>query len=86
MEATDTTKAVADPMPVARAGRYVRVKAIAEYFDVAVSTIYQAIESGDLPAIAIGRGSKKTLRVHEDDFRAFEYRCRVQPNAVPIAA
>ncbi|MFJ5779917.1 helix-turn-helix domain-containing protein [Streptomyces sp. NPDC093094] len=85
MEAMDTTAALAGPKPISRPGQYVRVKAVAEYFDVAVSTIYQAIEAGDLPAIAIGRGYKKALRVHEDDFRAFEVRCRVQPTTATTA-
>jgi len=66
--------------------RYLKVKEIATYFDVGISTIYQAIETGDLPAIAIGRGSKKALRVHEADFRDFEARCRVRPDAAPNAA
>lgn len=67
---------------VARSGRYVRVRWIAEYFDVGLSTIYQAIDAGELPAVAIGLGNKKTLRVHQDDFKAFEARCRVQPSAM----
>ncbi|MEU8469564.1 helix-turn-helix domain-containing protein [Streptomyces sp. NPDC029006] len=89
METTETAHAVEaghDGLLSTPAARYLRVKEIAIYFGVALSTIYQAIETGDLPAIAIGRGSKKAIRVHEDDFRAFETRCRVQPNAEPIAA
>ena len=89
METTETATAVEagrNGLCSAPAARYLKVKEVATYFDVALSTIYQVIESGDLPAIAIGRGSKKALRVHEDDFRAFEARCRVQPIAAPIAA
>lgn len=69
MEATDTTEA-SESEP--QRGPYVRVRWIAQYFDVGLSTIYDLIESGALPAIAIGQGSKKTLRVHHDDFKAYE--------------
>lgn len=89
METTETAHAVEagqNGLLSNPAARYLKVKEIATYFGVALSTIYQVIETGDLPAIAIGRGSKKTIRVHEDDFRAFEARCRLQPNATPIAA
>ncbi|MET9535570.1 helix-turn-helix domain-containing protein [Streptomyces sp. NPDC006649] len=80
MEATETTESAEGAQPGglnARSGRYVRVRWIAEYFDVSLSTIYQAIEAGELPAVAIGLGNKKTLRVHQDDFEAFEVNCRV---------
>ncbi|MFD8839822.1 helix-turn-helix domain-containing protein [Streptomyces griseofuscus] len=89
METTETANAVEaghNGLLSTPAARYMKVKEIATYFGVALSTIYYAIETGDLPAIAIGRGSKKTLRVHEKDVRDFETRCRVQPNAEPIAA
>jgi excisionase family DNA binding protein len=69
MEATDTTEASeCEPLY----GPYIRVRWIAQYFDVGLSTIYDLIESGVLPAIAIGRGAKKALRVHRDDFKAYE--------------
>ncbi|MEU3704751.1 helix-turn-helix domain-containing protein [Streptomyces anulatus] len=69
MEATDTTET---PESEPQSGSYLRVRWIAEHFDVAVSTIYALIDSGDLPAIAIGCGAKKALRVHRDDFEAYE--------------
>lgn len=48
--------------------RYVRVKTVAARFDVSPSTIYRAIESGELAAIKIG-GS---LRIPADAVEAFE--------------
>jgi excisionase family DNA binding protein len=84
MEATEAVNAAeAGRMGAleARTGRYMRVRQIAEYLDVGLSTIYAAIESGDLPAVAIGRGAKKALRVHHSDLLAYEASCRVQPTA-----
>lgn len=48
--------------------RYFRVKAVAERFDVSPSTIYRAIETGELAAVKIG-GS---LRVPAEAVHAFE--------------
>jgi excisionase family DNA binding protein len=82
MEATETTDSPGAAGPEAadgRPGRYHRVKWVADYFDVGLSTIYEAIERGELPAVAIGLGRKRTLRVHHDDFIAYEQRCRVRP-------
>ncbi|MER6253627.1 helix-turn-helix domain-containing protein [Streptomyces sp. NPDC001584] len=84
MEATDTTETLeSEP----QSGPYVRVRWIAEYFDVAVSTVYALIETGTLPAIAIGTGAKKTLRVHRADFKAYErsLRTTVQPANPSVA-
>lgn len=47
--------------------RYLRVKAVAEMFDVSPSTIYRAIEAGQLDAIRIGGA----LRVPESAVAAF---------------
>ncbi|MFJ5804019.1 helix-turn-helix domain-containing protein [Streptomyces decoyicus] len=69
MEATDTTE---DPDGEGPRGAYIRVRWIAAYFDVGPSTIYDLIDSGILPAVAIGRGTKKALRIHRDDFEAYE--------------
>ncbi|MFI1177844.1 helix-turn-helix domain-containing protein [Streptomyces melanogenes] len=69
MEATDTTETPEGGSP---SGTYIRVRWIAAHFDVGPSTIYDLIDSGILPAIAIGRGTKKALRVHRDDFEAYE--------------
>jgi excisionase family DNA binding protein len=69
MEATDTTETPEGEPP---SGHYLRVRWIAKYFDVAVSTVYALIEAGTLPAVAIGTGAKKALRVHRTDFEAYE--------------
>jgi excisionase family DNA binding protein len=54
--------------------RLYRVKAVAEMFDVSVSTIYRAIEAGRLPALRIGRG-KGAFRVPEAALGTFEAAC-----------
>jgi excisionase family DNA binding protein len=56
--------------------RLYRVKAVAEMFDVSVSTIYRAIESGALVALKLGT-SKGTLRIPESALTAFEDACSV---------
>lgn len=48
--------------------RYLRVKDVAKRFAVSPSTVYRAIEAGELSAVKIG-GS---LRVSEAVVRAFE--------------
>ncbi|WP_329453190.1 helix-turn-helix domain-containing protein (plasmid) [Streptomyces sp. NBC_01724] len=84
MGATDTTEnSEGEP----QGGPYVRVRWIAQYFDVGLTTIYDLIVSGVLPAIAIGQGAKKkTLRVHRDDFKCYEDALRSERTAVtPVA-
>jgi excisionase family DNA binding protein len=51
-----------------------RVKAVAEMFDVSVSTIYRAVESGQLDALKIGTG-KGALRIPDYAIRAFRESC-----------
>jgi excisionase family DNA binding protein len=88
METTEAVKtAEADRMGAleARSGRYMKVREIADYLAVSLSTVYAVIESGDLPAVAIGRGAKKALRVHQRDLLAYEQSCRVQPAAAVAA-
>jgi len=54
--------------------RMYRVKAVAELFDVSVSTIYRAIESGQLQALKIGTG-KGALRIPEHAIEIFAKEC-----------
>jgi excisionase family DNA binding protein len=60
--------------------RLYRVKAVAEMFDVSVSTIYRAIESGELFALKIG-GGKGAVRVPEWAIVAFEESCAARAEA-----
>ncbi|MCZ0984022.1 helix-turn-helix domain-containing protein [Streptomyces diastatochromogenes] len=78
MEATDTTET---PESEPDSGSYLRVRWIAKYFDVGLSTVYDLIEAGALPAVAIGTGAKKALRVHRDDFEAYELSLRKTPQS-----
>ncbi len=57
-----------------RTSRMLRVKAVAEYFDVSLATIYRAIESGQLRALKLGTG-RGTLRVPESAVLAFADAC-----------
>jgi excisionase family DNA binding protein len=54
--------------------RMYRVKDVAEHFDVSVSTIYRAIESGQLDALKLGRG-QGTVRVPGCAVLAYAARC-----------
>jgi excisionase family DNA binding protein len=54
--------------------RMYRVKDVAEHFDVSVSTIYRAIESGQLDALKLGTG-QGTLRVPGCAVLAYAARC-----------
>lgn len=56
--------------------RMLRVKAVAEIFDVSVATIYRAIESGKLEAHRFGEGSD-AIRVPEDAVEQYRASCRV---------
>ena len=56
--------------------RMFRVKAVAEMFDVSVSTIYRAIEAGKLEAFKIGSGfARGSVRIPEYALRTFEEAC-----------
>lgn len=54
--------------------RMYRVKAVAEMFDVSVSTIYRAIEAGQLDVLKIGAG-KGSIRITAEAVRAFKNEC-----------
>ncbi len=54
--------------------RMLRVKAVAEHFDVSLATIYRAIESGQLYALKLGTG-RGTLRVPQAALEAFAEAC-----------
>lgn len=50
-----------------------RVKAVAEMFDVSPQTIYRAIESGKLDALKLG--SSRAIRIPEHAVRAYMAEC-----------
>jgi excisionase family DNA binding protein len=54
--------------------RLFRVKAVADMFDVSVSTIYRAIDAGQLFALKVGSG-KGAVRIPESAITAFEKSC-----------
>lgn len=56
------------------ATRLYRVRAVAEMFDVSVSTIYRAIELGQLEALRFGRG-KGAVRIPATALDAFAEAC-----------
>jgi excisionase family DNA binding protein len=56
--------------------RLYRVRAVAEMFDVSVSTIYRAIENGQLDALRLGRG-KGAVRIPAAALAAFAEACAV---------
>lgn len=64
--------------------RMYRVKAVAERYDVSVSTIYRAIESGQLDAYRIGTG-KGAIRIPESALSVFEEACELKPSDVDAA-
>jgi excisionase family DNA binding protein len=53
--------------------RMLRVKTVAEMFDVSPQTIYRAIESGRLEALKLGSG--RAVRIPESSVRAFAEGC-----------
>jgi excisionase family DNA binding protein len=61
------------------ATRLYRVRAVAEMFDVSVSTIYRAIEAGQLEALRLGRG-KGAVRVPASALEAFSDTCAQAAN------
>jgi excisionase family DNA binding protein len=65
--------------------RLYRVKAVAEMFDVSVSTIYRAIEAGQLQALRIGSG-KGAVRVPEAALGSFEAACVDAAHKAVLAA
>lgn len=59
--------------------RMYRVREVAEHFDVSVTTIYRAIESGQLDALKLGTG-KGTLRVTGAAVVAYAHACTQAAN------
>jgi excisionase family DNA binding protein len=59
--------------------RLYRVRAVAEMFDVSVSTIYRAIEAGQLEALRFGTG-KGAVRVPAAALEAFARACTEAAN------
>jgi excisionase family DNA binding protein len=56
--------------------RLYRVKAVAEMFDVSVTTIYRAIGAGKLEALKIGAGKTRgSVRIPEYALKPFEEAC-----------
>ncbi|WP_018684745.1 helix-turn-helix domain-containing protein [Actinokineospora enzanensis] len=51
--------------------QYYRVKAVAKMLDVHSSTIYRAVDSGELDALKIGR----SVRIPADAVKAFVEKC-----------
>jgi excisionase family DNA binding protein len=54
--------------------RLLRVRAVADMFDVSVSTIYRAIEAGQLASLKIGTG-KGAIRIPADAVESFAVLC-----------
>ncbi len=59
--------------------RMLRVKAVAEMYDVSAATIYRAIEAGELVALKLGSG--RALRIPETALRAYEEARQVSARA-----
>lgn len=59
--------------------RMYRVREVAEHFDVSVTTIYRAIESGQLDALKLGTG-KGALRVTGAAVAAYAHACTQAAN------
>lgn len=53
------------------------VKQIARLLGVSLTTVYDEIARGELPAMAIGTG-RGTYRIELDDFEAYKARCRIR--------
>jgi excisionase family DNA binding protein len=79
METTESTESAVAEVSVPPSTAYVKVKWVAGYFAVGLSTIYDAIEAGDLPAIRVGRGTKAGIRVRLTDVQAYEETRRIRP-------
>jgi excisionase family DNA binding protein len=54
--------------------RMLRVKAVAEMFDVSPQTIYRAIEAGELRAVRVG-SARRSVRIPADAVQAFADAC-----------
>jgi excisionase family DNA binding protein len=64
--------------------RMYRVREVAKHFDVSVTTIYRAIESGQLDALKLGRG-KGALRVTGAAVTAYAHACTQAANDSSVA-
>lgn len=83
METTESTESAVAEVSVPSSTTYVKVKWIAGYFAVGLSTIYDAIEAGELPAIRVGRGTTKAgIRVRLADVQAYEKSRQISPAAL----
>jgi len=60
--------------------RMLRVRAVADMFDVSVSTIYRAIEAGQLASLKIGSG-KGAIRIPAHAVEAFAALCAGTPDS-----
>ncbi|MFE1230591.1 hypothetical protein [Streptomyces sp. NPDC058745] len=80
MEPTESPESAVAEVTAPPSTPYVKVKWIAEHFAVGLSTIYDAIEAGDLPAIRVGRGTTKAgIRVRLADVKAYEKSRQIGP-------
>ncbi|MEU6979597.1 excisionase family DNA-binding protein [Streptomyces sp. NPDC046371] len=80
METTESTESAVAEVSAPSSTSYVKVKWVAGYLAVGLSTVYDAIDAGDLPAIRVGRGTKKAgIRVLLDDVKAYERARRIRP-------
>jgi excisionase family DNA binding protein len=61
--------------------RMFRVKDVADMYDVSPSTIYRAIEAGQLDAYRIGSG-RGAIRIAEHALVVFEEECAIEPQDV----
>ena len=83
METTESTESAVAEVSAPSSTPYVKVKWIAGYFAVGLSTIYDAIEAGELPAIRVGRGTTKAgIRVRLADVQAYEKSRQISPAAL----
>lgn len=66
---------------------YLTAKQVAERFQASTATVYSLAESGQLPAINIGTGTKRrALRFLASDVDAFLLRSKVVPPVVSMRA
>lgn len=63
--------------------RMYRVRDVAKHFDVSTTTIYRAIESGQLAALKIGTG-QGTLRITGAAVTAYAKACKQAANNPPV--
>lgn len=87
METTESTESAVAEVSAPLSTLYMKVKWIAGYLAVGLSTIYDAIEAGDLPAIRVGRGTSKAgIRVLLSDVRAYEENRQIKPKVAALVA